>query len=179
MCRQCRPWSDAAFCGVWSWCTVCQCPFHGTLSINGFILPQRVPIRCWVNIFSRWSELGLNWQHSAQKSNDLTNRLGCLPSAMSKKKYNKKKKNKGKKNENWLYKKKNNENWLYKKNKKTMKTDCTKKKKQWKLIVHDQKNFVTKFHLHPLPTPTHKSAGANSGWFLRGSIWSNYRTFST
>ena len=49
-CKQCRPWSDAAFCGVWSGFTlfaergvwsgstlVCQCPFCRALEVNGLI----------------------------------------------------------------------------------------------------------------------------------------------
>ena len=34
-CKQCRPWSDTAFCGVWSGSAVCQWPVYRTLDING------------------------------------------------------------------------------------------------------------------------------------------------
>ena len=38
LCKQCWPWSDAAFCGVWSGSTVfANVSFYGTLGINGSI----------------------------------------------------------------------------------------------------------------------------------------------
>ena len=38
-CKQCRPRPDATECSILIWVyTVCQCPFYGTLGLNGLKL---------------------------------------------------------------------------------------------------------------------------------------------
>ena len=52
-CKQCRPWSDATFCGIWSGSTLfANVPFYGAPVINWLILVQNVNIALLIFLVS-------------------------------------------------------------------------------------------------------------------------------